>query len=425
MTAIIHRTPGTLDMRAFTTMGMSAKPETDRPIGVFGTGLKYAVAVLVRMGAKFEVHTGGHRYWFETTAVDFRGAEFQQIVMRRDSWVTSGVETGWRWGRRQKLPFTTQYGRNWQTWMAFRELYSNTLDEGGDTLELTDDQWALKEHAPNRWANTEGGTETIIAIHNCEEYTKAYRDRANVFLDLGDRDLRAALPGLEVHHGSRQRMFYQGLRALDLGKPALFTYNVTAPQHLTEDRQLGREWAVRDLVANTIATCDDEELIATVIKADKDHWEHGLQPSTWISPSDAFHRVMARRPRGVGAGWGSYYGSHDVRPEAVRSNPWDDALRPWRVDGGDVLDAAGNEMMSRPMTLSEPRWALLAERVVKLANASKEPLDPVMPEVREMLLGDIYEGGFPGYLGLGPDVQLLYDPTQTPRVDENGDDIPF
>ncbi len=406
MTAIIFRTPGTLDMRAFTTMGMSAKPTTDRPIGVFGTGLKYAVAVLVRLGARFEVHTGGHRYWFETAEVDFRGATFKQIVMRRDAWVSfnsrilggEGLSGQWKLGRRVKLPFTTQYGLNWQMWMAFRELYANTLDEGGETLELTDEQWAEQQLAPNRWANTQGGTETIISVSH-PDFTDAYRNRADTFLGLGDSSLRATLPGLEVHHGERQRMFYQGLRALDLGKPAMFTYNVTAPQHLTEDRQLGREWAVRALVANTIATCDDEELIRRVITAKDGTWEHGLAPAPYITPSDAFHRVMAKRHRGVGSGWGGYYGTHDNRPEVARRDPWVDALRPWKVDGGDVVAADGTALLSKPFTLNDQLWATLAGRIVRIANAEGEG-GPLAVEAATM-------------------------PELRAPVNEDGDDVPF
>lgn len=361
MTSIIFRTPGTLDMRAFTTMGMSAKPSTDRPIGVFGTGLKYAVAVLVRLGASFQVHAGGHRYWFEVVPVDFRGETFQQIVMRRDAW--TGGE-GWRLGRRQKLPFTTQYGLNWKMWMAFRELYANTLDEGGDTHEVDDlDAWAQKEEA-QPWGDDE---HTLIVVTH-DDFTQAYRDRADTFLDLGDRELRAALPGLEVRHGETQRMYYQGLRALDIGKPAMYTYNVTAPQHLTEDRQLGREWAVRSLVANTIATSDDEELIRQVITAKEGVWEHGLEPSSWTTPSDAFHRVLASRPRGVGGSWGGYYRGHDTRLEAQRENPWTDSLKPWKVDGGDILAADGDPLLSKPFTMSEARWANLARSVCAAAN---------------------------------------------------------
>lgn len=363
MTAIIHRTPGTLDMRAFSIMGLSAKPGSERPIGIFGTGLKYGVAVLLRLGASLEVHTGGHRYWFETRPGKFRGDDFRQIVMRRDSWTGS---EGWRIGRRQTLPFTLNYGINWQCWMAFRELFANTLDEGGETSEVN----ATMPETLG-WAPGEG--ETFIIVSNCPDYVEAYRNRGDIFLDLGQRELRAKLPGLEVRLGETQRMFYQGLRALDIGKPALFTYNVVASQHLTEDRQLGREWAVRSLIADTIATCDDEALIETVIKADKDHWEHGLAPNSWTTPSEAFHRVMARRPRGVSSGWGSYYGSHDTRPEVALADPWVDALRPWRVDGGDVVDASGAALLSRPFTLNEQKWGKLAGRIVAMANEDLPP----------------------------------------------------
>jgi hypothetical protein len=47
MTSLVFRTPGVLDLRALTTFGMSSKPNSTSPIGIFGTGLKYAVAVMV------------------------------------------------------------------------------------------------------------------------------------------------------------------------------------------------------------------------------------------------------------------------------------------------------------------------------------------------------------------------------------------
>ena len=45
---IVHSTPGLIDLRAFTTFGVNSKPNSKNPIGYFGTGLKYAVAVLAR-----------------------------------------------------------------------------------------------------------------------------------------------------------------------------------------------------------------------------------------------------------------------------------------------------------------------------------------------------------------------------------------
>lgn len=362
MTAIIFRTPGSLDMRAFTTMGVNAKPNTPNPIGYFGTGLKYAVAVLCRLGATFVVYTNGQRYWFETKPLDFRGSAFDQIVMRRDSWVGG---QGWRLGRRLKLPFTTTYGRNWEPWMAFRELHSNTLDEQGETWEADQEEYEdILSHQTDTISPA-----TFIVVSGCEEFTQAYRDRAAIFLELGNHPVEASLPGLEVRAGETQRLFYQGMRAKDVGKPTLHTYNFTTGQDLTEDRQLAHEWQVRGTLANIIAGyCEDEQLIEQVITAKDNRWEHGLEPSSWVKPSAAFHRVMMRRPRGVGGGWGSYYGTHDRRPEAVKKDLWRDALRPWKVDGGDVLAADGTALFSKPFNMNEEVWKTLAGRMVEIAN---------------------------------------------------------
>jgi len=232
--------------------------------------------------------------------------------MRRDSWV--GGE-GWRLGRRVKLPYTTIYGRNWKAWMAFRELYSNTLDEGGETWEL-EGEIDTDEMRSNQMGSS---GQTFIVVHECEDFVQAYRDRASIFIDLDDRPVLAALPGVEVREGQTERLYYQGMRAKDVGKPALHTYNFTTAQDLTEDRQLAYEWQVRGTLANIIAaTCEDEALIEKIITADDKVWEHDLKPDPWVKPSLAFHRVMLRRPRGVGMGWGSYYGTHDARPEVAK-----------------------------------------------------------------------------------------------------------
>jgi len=80
---IVHITRGLLDIRAFTILGLHAKPKTDTPIGKFGSGLKYAVATLVRLGCRVQVFIGTTEYEFYTKQSDFRGAEFKQLMMRK------------------------------------------------------------------------------------------------------------------------------------------------------------------------------------------------------------------------------------------------------------------------------------------------------------------------------------------------------
>jgi len=61
---IIHETPGLLDTRSFTTFGINAKPNAKSPIGMFGTGLKYSIAVLMRQALKVTVWIGDQPYEF-------------------------------------------------------------------------------------------------------------------------------------------------------------------------------------------------------------------------------------------------------------------------------------------------------------------------------------------------------------------------
>ena len=124
---IIHEPLGLIDLRAFTTFGINAKPNTNSPIGYFGPGLKYAIAVLVREGLKVTVWIGTEPHEFYCEPSNFRGKDFSLIRMRRQR----GVTRKWM---ATDLPFTTELGKNWKLWMALRELHSNTLDENGLTI---------------------------------------------------------------------------------------------------------------------------------------------------------------------------------------------------------------------------------------------------------------------------------------------------
>jgi hypothetical protein len=46
---VVFENPGEIDAAAIRTFGVSVK-EGENPIGFFGTGLKYAIAILLRTG---------------------------------------------------------------------------------------------------------------------------------------------------------------------------------------------------------------------------------------------------------------------------------------------------------------------------------------------------------------------------------------
>lgn len=298
--------------------------------------------------------------------------------------------------------------------MAFRELYSNTLDEQGDTLELNEQQTGeWNEKHPNRWGMVETGKETLIAVTKCPEFVEAFRSRSAIFLSLDDHPVISKLGGVEIREGVTERLFYQGMRAKDVGKPAMFTYNFTVGQVLTEDRQLAHEHQVRTVLANNIAKADDEAVIEKIVTADQEQWEHGLEPSSWIEPSRAFHNVMIRVKSKATGAWGGYFRSHDDRPEVKKKDLWEDAPRPWKVDGGDILDNEGKPLFSMPFNMNNLVWATLAERLVRVSNSWKPPKS----KGRAALAADF---------GLEPEYTLLYNPIATAEVlSEGEDDTPF
>ena len=141
MTAVVvFETPTLLDVRALTIMGAHAKPNSTNPIGYFGTGLKYAIAVLVRMGCEPVIWIGRDRFSFSRLQSKFRGSEIETVRMRV-------LRVGRTRAQHYELPFTTRYGAKWEPWMAFRELESNTRDERGTTsvVELEDRELDLHD----------------------------------------------------------------------------------------------------------------------------------------------------------------------------------------------------------------------------------------------------------------------------------------
>jgi hypothetical protein len=73
-------TPGELDLKAITTFGLSVK-ETENPIGYFGTGLKYAIGILMRHRADIIINTNGDKYAFDIRSSAFRNKEYEAITM--------------------------------------------------------------------------------------------------------------------------------------------------------------------------------------------------------------------------------------------------------------------------------------------------------------------------------------------------------
>ncbi len=238
---------GLIDLDVIRVMGVSVKTR-DNPIGYFGTGLKFALSTLLRTGHTVELRRGGDVIQFTGRPAEVRGREVTRVFM--------GDEP---------LPFTTELGRNWDVWQAYREMHSNTLDEAG----IISDQ--------------ELSADTVFAVSG-EAIQREYLNRDAIF--IGGRPV-ASNEFLEVYPGPTQNVYYQGVRAGMLPKPSRFAYNFLCPMTLTEDRTFESQFTVQWKLAQLIPRLSHRGVHAQILEA-RDHWDRDLDFTMCGSPSQEF-----------------------------------------------------------------------------------------------------------------------------------------
>lgn len=246
-----------IDLNAIAVMGVSVKV-TDNPIGYFGTGLKYAIATLLRTGHRVGLIRDGKVITFTAEPQHIRGQEFHVVFMDD-----------------QRLGFTTDLGRNWETWQAYRELHCNCTDENGVIADTRPD----------------GSWGTIFFITG-QAIEKCHRNRHQIFLES---EPLFATPTCAIHHGGGAAGFYRGVKAHELNYPGIFTYNVLCDMELTEDRTVKYWHRFECRVEEAIVQCHDEDIIEAALMAERGTYENSLGYSSVHSkPSLPFMDVAFR-----------------------------------------------------------------------------------------------------------------------------------
>ena len=110
---------GEIDVNAFRLLGATNKRGNDEMIGYFGSGLKYAIATLLKHNIPFHVFSGLKEIKITTVRENFRGQDIDIIEI-------NGVKTS----------LTTDMGPSWKPWYAIREIYCNAIDEGEHVLHI-------------------------------------------------------------------------------------------------------------------------------------------------------------------------------------------------------------------------------------------------------------------------------------------------
>lgn len=258
---IIFRNDGLIDLAAACTLGISVKEEG--AIGFFGTGVKFGIATVLRSGGSVTLFRGKEEHRFGTKAETVRGETFEIVTLD---------------GR--PLGFTTQLGKQWEPWMAFREFACNALDESGRFYALAGGLEALGEIGDN---------ETIFAVHS-EEFEDAYHNRGEILLEtppIHANDI------IEIRPGPDRNIYYRGVRVGRHYLPAVHSYNILRKIDLTEDRTVKYGFEVSDRIQRGLMACEDEELVHAALSCGSDFFEHNLSFAGTSPASPAFKTAAA------------------------------------------------------------------------------------------------------------------------------------
>jgi hypothetical protein len=247
-TSYVFRNPGVLDPISITTFGVSAKIDAATAIGYFGTGLKYAIAVLLRNNCSVTIYSGGHTYTFATQQHLIRNKGFSVVTM-------NGVELG----------FTTELGKDWEVWQAFRELYCNMQDEAGECWDTQHDN-----------SSTYDVNHTSVVVTG-DAMERCWAKRSSIILE----QQAAVHSGADAtaYPGPSDYLYYRGVRCYKLQKPSLYTWDITTRMDLTEDRTFKYVWYAQEAAARTVRQADQPDFVRRVVCAEVGTWESNLHYS--------------------------------------------------------------------------------------------------------------------------------------------------
>ncbi len=256
---IIFRNPGLIPLTAIRLMGASVK--TEGAFGRFGTGLKYAIATIMRGGGSIRIWRGPEEYSFTTQEVELKDTAFQEVQLFHHDTPGHPVPLG----------FTTELGRDWAPWMVLRELACNARDEGGDFFRPTPEQ-PIDLNTAN-WPQED----TCIVVDWPELEAELDANEHCVFAP--EVDALTELHGVRVLPGPSSFLYHRGVRVWKLPKPAIFTYDITSHLDLTEDRTVKYSFiavaAVRNMFLR-MTTQEEVPLLTAAVSAKKGTWEAGF-----------------------------------------------------------------------------------------------------------------------------------------------------
>ena len=237
---------GELELNAIMLMGASTKRDDDSKIGMFGTGFKYAIAVLMRIGCSIVIRSGRSTIEFKTKRAVLGGKQFAQVVMLVS-------ESRLKRPRTIPLSFTTEMGPQWTVDNAMREIICNAVDAGSFSISESP-----LPKAEGMTHITIGGSPTDISpvakhIHQFDDFYLF--NRTPIYKD--------SIISLYQKRGTGAAVFRHGVRVF-YSEELSAAYDYQLNNIYIDERRLAGRWAACSEIGSNLSRLPKEHIEAVL-----------------------------------------------------------------------------------------------------------------------------------------------------------------
>lgn len=221
---------GLIDKNAFILMGASTKRDDKSKIGYFGTGLKYAIAYLLRNNIEFKVFSDYDEIEIMTKEVMFEGKIFNQILV-------DGISTS----------MTTDMGIDWKDWFVIREIYCNAIDQGEHGIKLT-----------RKVGPIEGKTVFYIEADKFKEVI----DNLDKYFSFNRNAIYENKYGkiLKPIDKNKTHIYRRGVLVYTIDEKGVYDYDLYNVE-INEARTISDKYNMYTCIKELLSVCDNKEVI--------------------------------------------------------------------------------------------------------------------------------------------------------------------
>ena len=233
---------GEIDINSFLLVGATNKRNDDKKIGYFGSGLKYAMSVLLRNKIPFRIFSGEKEIKITTSKKSFRGENFDVIKINN-----------------KLTNFTTKMGPDWKSWFAIREIYCNAIDEGKHKIGIAGKPESIKG-------------KTIFYIEFVDELDDLFKNW-DLYFSEKRKDLVHSFQNNKIYMGGNDmRIYRKGILCYENKKKSLYHYDIDWIK-INESRVMEGEWDFNYRMSKEFAKYGNTIMIRNLLENYKDTYE--------------------------------------------------------------------------------------------------------------------------------------------------------